>query len=399
MRLHNRQVKASFWTDGTMRRWPILKCFLYQGLWQLADDSGCLEYDLVEIKGLLAPTRDEYSCEALETLISEFIRDKKLVAYRAGGKRCLYLVNFHKHQRLSNPGSPEVPLPKWVTFVPSDNPRRGGQYLIHKPYGTDNTASVVNDSLTKKDNCSIKNKSGVFSDTNTTVLGNNTENAENHAQYESQLCDRAVTELSQSRHSPRARAHLEPCTLNLEPEIEIEIEPKTRTRVPDTVTLPESELPQPAPETEAGGDDKKSGKARHKGKAGYDRRIPEGHIIYNDAPTHIANVPDDYLDYLAAHADNLKLGRMVRAEKRRRQQDGASPPDLASESAAGQASSLDGCIVRMIEINSWQGFTPAAIRMEVFRLAEVTTETALPVNGKLQALIVRAVQSLREAGT
>ena len=43
MRLHNRQIKASFWTDtGLIQHLTREQRMFYVGLWQLADDSGCL---------------------------------------------------------------------------------------------------------------------------------------------------------------------------------------------------------------------------------------------------------------------------------------------------------------------------------------------------------------------
>mgnify|MGYP007012348422 FL=1 len=43
MRLHNRQIKATFWTDPDILQWPREKRWFYLGLVQLADDSGCIE--------------------------------------------------------------------------------------------------------------------------------------------------------------------------------------------------------------------------------------------------------------------------------------------------------------------------------------------------------------------
>ena len=37
-RLRNRMVKGDFWTDPTMKRWPILKRVFYQSLWAMAED-------------------------------------------------------------------------------------------------------------------------------------------------------------------------------------------------------------------------------------------------------------------------------------------------------------------------------------------------------------------------
>ncbi len=46
MKLHNRQIKAAFWVDTDMiRNFSLEERLFYIGLWQLADDSGCVEND------------------------------------------------------------------------------------------------------------------------------------------------------------------------------------------------------------------------------------------------------------------------------------------------------------------------------------------------------------------
>src|SRR5690606_32876054 len=46
---------------------------------------------------------------------------------------CLFLRNFHKHQKLRSPAPPGVPLPPWVTWTPSQQARRSGTYTVGSP--------------------------------------------------------------------------------------------------------------------------------------------------------------------------------------------------------------------------------------------------------------------------
>jgi len=129
MRLHNRLLKAGFWTDEQVTSWPLNKRLFYIGLIQLADDSGCLEYSPRMIKRLLFP--EEMSTEEVASLLAELIASGQLVSYDADGKRCLYIRHFHDHQSLDSPARPEVPLPHWITYEPYPSNKRQGRYVIN----------------------------------------------------------------------------------------------------------------------------------------------------------------------------------------------------------------------------------------------------------------------------
>lgn len=115
-RLRNRMVKAEFWTDPELLRWPLAKRFAYQGLWAIAEDSGCLEDDPFGWKVQLfpSPLDAEVSLDRLAAWRDEWVEAGKLVPYEVAGKRCLFIHNFHKHQSPRNPQKPDLPLPPWV---------------------------------------------------------------------------------------------------------------------------------------------------------------------------------------------------------------------------------------------------------------------------------------------
>lgn len=133
MRLHNRQVKASFWSDTDLiRELPRDGRWFYQGLWQLADDSGCVEDDVLAFKIHLFPADMDITPEVLEQYKQALVRLEKLIPYESKGKKCLFLTNFHKHQTIKNPGAPEVPLPPWVTWEPYESNPRSGKYTVSR---------------------------------------------------------------------------------------------------------------------------------------------------------------------------------------------------------------------------------------------------------------------------
>lgn len=117
-RLRNRQIKATFYTDGELLRWPREKRFTYQGIWAMAEDSGCLEDDPFEWKLTIwsSPLDADITVEILTAWRDEYVEAGKLIPYVAQGKRYLFITNFHQHERPRNPQSPDLPLPEWVSF-------------------------------------------------------------------------------------------------------------------------------------------------------------------------------------------------------------------------------------------------------------------------------------------
>jgi hypothetical protein len=135
MKLHNRQIKASFWTDTEMiRNFTLEERLFYIGLWQLADDSGCVENDPFAFKLFLFPLNDSVTIDMLSTWTQKLIEKQKLISYHTQGKDGLYLTNFHKHQTIKNPQPPIVPLPPWITWKPYKSNPRTGRYEIDNPH-------------------------------------------------------------------------------------------------------------------------------------------------------------------------------------------------------------------------------------------------------------------------
>lgn len=146
MRLHNRQIKATFWSDPDLLQWPRDKRWFYEGLTQLADDSGCLEDSSFAFKLHLfpSPLDSDMTVELLTKWRDELVGQGKLVPYEVVGKRYLFMVNFHKHQTLDKPTPPSkasIPLPPWVIWEEVIDEkgrvsRRQSRYVViggHKP--------------------------------------------------------------------------------------------------------------------------------------------------------------------------------------------------------------------------------------------------------------------------
>jgi hypothetical protein len=134
MKLHNHQIKASFWSDTDMiRNFTLEERLFYIGLWQLADDSGCVENDPYAFKLFLFPLNEEVTIKTLVTWTKKLIEKQKLIPYHTQGKDGLYLTNFHKYQTIKNPQPPEVPLPPWITWKPYKSNPRTGRYEIRAP--------------------------------------------------------------------------------------------------------------------------------------------------------------------------------------------------------------------------------------------------------------------------
>ncbi|WP_018249829.1 hypothetical protein [Orenia marismortui] len=128
MQLKNRLVKADFWTDtGLIRKLPAMGRMMYQGLWQLAEDSGVIEADPLAYKMLLFPL-DNISIEDIEKWVNVLVEEEKILPY--GDGQYYYIKNFHKHQSLRSPAKPNLTLPKWITYVPNNKKRQSGGYII-----------------------------------------------------------------------------------------------------------------------------------------------------------------------------------------------------------------------------------------------------------------------------
>ena len=137
-RLRNRIVKAEFWTDPELLRWPLAKRVMYQGLWAIAEDSGCIEDDPFGWKLQLfpSPVDIDITVESLEEWRDDLVASGKVIPYRADGKGYLFIRTFHQHERPRNPQRPDIPLPTWVKHVVIET-KRGEATITRNEYQVD----------------------------------------------------------------------------------------------------------------------------------------------------------------------------------------------------------------------------------------------------------------------
>jgi len=132
MRLHNRQIKAAFWTDTDLiRHLDRDGRMFYIGSIQLADDSGCLEDDPLAFKLHLYPGDMDVDLDFIQRYRDKLVEIDKLIPYESCGKKGLFIKNFHKHQSLKNPAPPGVPLPEWLTWEAFKSNPKAGKYTIN----------------------------------------------------------------------------------------------------------------------------------------------------------------------------------------------------------------------------------------------------------------------------
>jgi hypothetical protein len=131
-RLRNRILKADFWGDGELLRWPREKRFTYAGLYALAEDSGVVEDDVFNWKCMIwpSPFDADITIENLEQWRDELCEAGKLVPYHAEGQQLLFIKAFHEHEHPRNPQSPSLPLPGWIKWVPNENLAYKGHYEV-----------------------------------------------------------------------------------------------------------------------------------------------------------------------------------------------------------------------------------------------------------------------------
>lgn len=127
--LHDRMLRRTFWSDPELYHWPREKRLFYVGLWSIAEDSGCFEYDGLSWKALLFPADMDLDLSTLFVWAQELEEAGKLVPYAAHGRRYGYLPNFHRHQKPTRYSAPKLPLPEWVTFAPHDREPNRGTYI------------------------------------------------------------------------------------------------------------------------------------------------------------------------------------------------------------------------------------------------------------------------------
>lgn len=106
-----RTVKPEFWTDEKIVECSLASRLLFIGLFNFADDKGCMERSPKRIKMQVFPA-DTIECEPL---IMELITHGLLTEYSVNGNQYLYIPGFLKHQKINRPSKSAIPLPPEFT--------------------------------------------------------------------------------------------------------------------------------------------------------------------------------------------------------------------------------------------------------------------------------------------
>lgn len=114
--MRRRMLNPEFFTDpDIVANFDAFGRLFYQGLWCVADDSGCLELNPLFLKMKIFPG-DNISLDKIQEYIEELVGLEKIISYEVDGKGYGWIKNFHKHQTLSKPSPPTIPLPNWIIF-------------------------------------------------------------------------------------------------------------------------------------------------------------------------------------------------------------------------------------------------------------------------------------------
>jgi hypothetical protein len=132
-----RTVKPEFWTDEKVVECTIPARLLFIGLFNFANDLGCMERSHKRIKMQVFPA-DLIDCEPL---IAELIAHGLLTEYSVNGQEYLYIKGFAKHQKINRPSATKIPAPALLTENSSGN---GSQF-------SDDSVSLKDASLTEKE--------------------------------------------------------------------------------------------------------------------------------------------------------------------------------------------------------------------------------------------------------
>ncbi|WP_249021955.1 DnaT-like ssDNA-binding domain-containing protein [Kluyvera ascorbata] len=106
-----RTVKPEFWTDEKVVECSIPARLLFIGLFNFANDMGCLERSPKRLKMQIFPA-DSLDCEPL---IHELISHGLLTEYSVSDVCYLQIKGFLKHQKINRPSATKIPLPPEFT--------------------------------------------------------------------------------------------------------------------------------------------------------------------------------------------------------------------------------------------------------------------------------------------
>ena len=114
-----RTVKPEFWTDPTMVALSFEARLFYIGLWNFADDHGCVENEPARLRMQILPGDDVNAGKLVRELVDAG-RLQELVS--ADGDEFLRIKSWEKHQKIDNRSKPRFGDPDtWTTPEPAES--------------------------------------------------------------------------------------------------------------------------------------------------------------------------------------------------------------------------------------------------------------------------------------
>ena len=114
--MRRRMLNPDFFTDpDIVANLNAYGRLFYQGLWCVAEDSGCFEMNALLLKMKIFPG-DNLSLDDIKNYLDKLVELGKIITYSVSGKEYGWIKNFFKHQRLDKPSPPSIPLPEWIIW-------------------------------------------------------------------------------------------------------------------------------------------------------------------------------------------------------------------------------------------------------------------------------------------
>lgn len=149
-----RSLKPEFWDDEELAMAVSRDArMLYMAMWNIADEHCRLRGDPRYIKGKAFAYDDDLTPDVIAKLIAELVCAGRVVPYRSGGGRYLFLPKLGKHQRLEPDKTPSrLPAPEDADPEPEppsgifsdESAKFSGLERSIPPSGTPDASSQVN---------------------------------------------------------------------------------------------------------------------------------------------------------------------------------------------------------------------------------------------------------------
>ena len=135
MKLNSKTIKLEFFTSPVLlKNLSVEERMIFLGMILLAESSGCLEDEMLEVKRAFFPLDDKPSLKDIEKTRDKLIEIGELVRYKIDKKNYLFISNIDKWQPNNRCSPPSLPLPFWVKWERFPSTKYKGRYLINKDY-------------------------------------------------------------------------------------------------------------------------------------------------------------------------------------------------------------------------------------------------------------------------